>query len=130
MSYAVTSRRIQTVAGLLVAMGLVLGCAERPRQTIEVAAPTPPATTTAPQTTSSNGLPAGATDPAANPEIGGVPPGAALPSSGNAGGLPGTASTAATALQIVTKLDDGSSATLSWDGRSFKGNDKWDLLGQ
>lgn len=51
-----------------------------------------------------------------------------LPASGGGGptpsatGLPQTQS-----LQIPTTLPNGAQGMISWDGRTFKGNDKWDV---
>jgi hypothetical protein len=33
-------------------------------------------------------------------------------------------------LAISTQLEDGTQATLQWDTKSFKGNDKWDVIPQ
>lgn len=36
----------------------------------------------------------------------------------------------ATAMNISTQLEDGTAASITWDGKTFKGNDKYDVVPQ
>ncbi len=61
--------------------------------------------------------------------------GAANPTAGATGGLPSGGNGTqpgppAATMSIATTLEDGTQASLQWDGKSFKGNDKWDVVSQ
>ena len=75
--------------------------------------------------------------PNANQPLGQGPQGpGAVPSAAGPvgpGGVPPSgpgSPNAATNVTISTTLEDGSTVTLEWDGKTFKGNDKWDVIPQ
>ena len=90
----------------------------RPNDTTSDASIVPPVVSPKPDAAAG-----GATPPAATGGATPAPTGGATPGGGSAQPTPSTV-----AMTIATTLDDGTKTTMQWDGKSFKGNDQWDVV--
>lgn len=115
---------------LALAAAATLHCSgRRERRPVVVAAPTPLPASAPSATPPPGGLPS--TQPAGPLANGQQPqPGVAPTGPQPAPGTTPTGPAILPPMTITTTTDDGQTINLEWDGKAYKGNDKWDVAPQ